>query len=146
MGVPKLIPSPDIMWQHFVNYREITKNSPFEVHDFVGKEAIEVYRKKQRCISFEGFCNYLDNEDVITTPEHYFMNYQGRYEEFVGVCARIKRLIRQDQIEGGMAGIYNPSITQRLNNLVERVDQTTGGEKLPSSPTFKLPDGTEVDI
>lgn len=29
-----------------------------------------------------------------------------------------------------MAGIYNPSITQRLNNLVERTDQTTQGDKI----------------
>ena len=30
--------------------------------------------------------------------------------------------IRNNQIEGGMAGIYNPSITQRLNGLVERTE------------------------
>ena len=28
--------------------------------------------------------------------------------------------IRQDQIEGGMSGIYNPSITQRLNGLTDK--------------------------
>ena len=29
-----------------------------------------------------------------------------------------------------MAGIYNPSITQRLNGLTEKTDVTTGGEKI----------------
>jgi hypothetical protein len=37
-----------------------------------------------------------------------------------------------DQIEGGMTGQYNASITQRLNNLTERVDTTTKGEKIES--------------
>ena len=32
--------------------------------------------------------------------------------------------ISGDQIQGGMAGLYNPSITQRLNGLVEKVDNT----------------------
>ena len=32
--------------------------------------------------------------------------------------------MRQDQIEGGMAGMYNPSITQRLNSLVEKTQTT----------------------
>jgi hypothetical protein len=35
-----------------------------------------------------------------------------------------------DQIEGGMVGQYNASITQRLNNLTERVDTTTNGETI----------------
>jgi hypothetical protein len=39
-------------------------------------------------------------------------------------------LIRQDQIEGGMVGQYNPSITQRLNGLTEKTDVTTGGDKI----------------
>jgi hypothetical protein len=43
---------------------------------------------------------------------------------FSEVCSRIKKSIRADQIKGGMAGIYNPSITQRLNNLVERQENT----------------------
>ena len=29
-----------------------------------------------------------------------------------------------------MVGQYNASITQRLNGLTERVDQTSGGEKV----------------
>ena len=37
----------------------------------------------------------------------------------------IKKEIRENQITGGMLGIYNPSITQRLNNLVEKVEDVT---------------------
>lgn len=122
MGVHKAIASPEIMWQHFESYKNETKKRPFEVHDFVGKDAIEVYKQKERALTYDGFCEYLEDNKIITTADHYFMNYEGRYEDFVGVCSRIKRAIRRDQIEGGLAGIYNPSITQRLNGLAEKVE------------------------
>jgi hypothetical protein len=54
------------------------------------------------------------------------------YSEYTTICARIEEAIRMDQIEGGMTGQYNASITQRLNNLTERVDTTTKGEKIDS--------------
>ena len=45
-----------------------------------------------------------------------------------------------------MAGIYNPSITQRLNNIVERTDVTSGDKPIQSSPlTITLPDGKTID-
>jgi DNA polymerase II small subunit/DNA polymerase delta subunit B len=56
--------------------------------------------------------------------EQYFKNVDKRYEEYIPICTRIRKEIRQDQIEGGMVGQYNPSITQRLNNLKEQVEQT----------------------
>lgn len=146
VGRPKNIATPGDLWQHFTNYRHITKNMPFLVHDYVGKDAIEVHKKRERALSYDGFSDYLYSEGVISAPDHYFMNYEGRYGEFVDVCARIKTAIRRDQIEGGLAGVYNHSITQRLNNLVERVDNTTGGDKLTTPPTAKLPDGRELEI
>jgi hypothetical protein len=44
----------------------------------------------------------------------------NNYNEYQPICSRIKEQIRQDQIEGGMVGQYNPSITQRLNNLTDK--------------------------
>ena len=46
----------------------------------------------------------------------FFYLASSRYSDYIRICSRIRRTIRQDQIEGGMAGIYNPSITQRLNS------------------------------
>jgi len=42
------------------------------------------------------------------------------YDDFCEVCTRIKNEIREDQITGGILSFYNTSITQRLNNLVEK--------------------------
>ncbi len=119
-GRPLAIESPEKMWEHFTTYRDTCKDNVFLVQDYVGKDADEVYRRKERPLTYEGFCNWCEENDIITSPDHYFNNYQGRYEQFIPICSRIKRVIRQDQIEGGLVGIYNPSITQRLNSLTEK--------------------------
>ena len=61
---------------------------------------------------------------IISDISHYFANLDKRYTEYVAICSRIRKAVRNDQIEGGMAGIYNPSITQRLNGLTEKTDNT----------------------
>ena len=43
-----------------------------------------------------------------------------RYERFSTIRSRVKKVVRQDQIEGGMVGQYNASITQRLNGLTDK--------------------------
>ncbi len=121
-GRPKNIDSPEQMWDYFLAYGSSIKLTPILSHDFVGKDALSVERRKERPLTLDGFYNFLDDEGVITDATDYFENKDGRYQDFVRICSRIRRTIRQDQIEGGMAGIYNPSITQRLNNLVEKTE------------------------
>lgn len=123
VGRPKNIESPEVMWQLFTEYVETIKANPIIKNDFTGKDADEVFKKLERPLTMEGFDNYCFDIGVISGTDHYFANLDGRYKEFVSICSRIRRRIRQDQIEGGMSGIYNPSITQRLNNLVERVQE-----------------------
>lgn len=124
MGKNKYIETPERMWELFLGYKKETKNNPFLQHDFVGKDASDVRREKERCLTIEGFYEYVaDQEDVSTSyPDlsDYFENKDNRYENYIRICSRIKRNIRKDQIEGGMAGIYNPSITQRLNGLTDK--------------------------
>ena len=62
--------------------------------------------------------------------EHYFANTGGSYSEYRTICKLIEDEIRTDQIEGGMVGQYNPSITQRLNGLTEKTDVTTNGKEI----------------
>lgn len=122
MGKNKYIESPEKMWEYFERYKKEVKQDVILVHDFVGKDAEEVYRRKERPLTLEGFENWCADNEIIEDLGHYFANTDNRYENYRTICSRIKKVIRQDQIEGGMAGIYNPSITQRLNNLVERTE------------------------
>lgn len=146
-GRPKNIPTPQYLYELFTQYKQTVKNAPRKVHDFVGKDAVEVFREKEVPLTYEGFQNFVEDLGVIKTLDHYFINWEGRYGEFVAICTRIKREIRQDQIEGGMVGIYNPSITQRLNGLVDKTetDITSKGEKI-SVDYSKLSDGALEEI
>lgn len=150
MGRHKNIETPEIMWDLFCDYRSHVKENPFNIieqkkgntilpkgYDGDMPEALVVL-PAQRPLTIEGFENYCEDQEVINDMGDYFSNKDGRYSDFATICRRIKRVIRQDQIEGGMAGIYNPSITQRLNNLTEKTDVTSGGEPLATKITLNL--------
>jgi hypothetical protein len=123
------------MWEHFLAYKKQVKDNPIIVKDWVGKDATDVFREKEKPLTFIGFQNYLDDQDIISDVTDYFENKDNRYSDFIRICSRIKRNIQDDQIAGGMVGIYNPSITQRLNGLTDNVDLTTKGKEIQTSPT-----------
>jgi hypothetical protein len=79
-----------------------------------------VQREKERPLTIEGLECWLFEKDIIGDLGDYFRNKNEKYTEYSTICHAIKKAVRQDQIEGGMAGMYNPSITQRLNGLVEK--------------------------
>ena len=120
MSKRKYIETPEKLWEHFQHYKKETKSKPFLIKDWVGKDAFNVQREKERPLTIEGFECWLFDNDIIGDLSHYFANTNDKYSEFLTICSRIKKAVRQDQIEGGMAGMYNPSITQRLNGLVEK--------------------------
>ena len=121
-GRPLAIETPEKMLQHFEAYRKHCKSNPFVVKDWVGGAGKGIMREKERPLSMEGFECYLFEKKIINDLGDYISNKGGAYGKFSTICAYIRREIRRDQIDGGMAGVYNPSITQRLNNLVERTE------------------------
>lgn len=118
----KNIQTPEQMWQLFQEYAEHTKKNPIKVKDWVGGMGKPIIREKEKPLTLEGFELYIWEKGIAEGVEQYFSNREGRYQDFVGICSLIRKKIRQDQIAGGMAGIYNPSITQRLNGLVEKTE------------------------
>jgi hypothetical protein len=121
-GRPRNLESPEQMLELFEAYKDHIKSNPFLIHDYVGKDGKSVYREKEKPLTLEGFENYCYKR--VGCVEQYFKNRDELYTEYVPICRAIKKEIREDQIQGGMAGLYNPSITQRLNGLVEKVDNT----------------------
>lgn len=116
----KNIATPEVMWQLFLAYSKQVKLKPIKVVDWVGGMGKRIIRKKERPLTMEGFELYCMDKKIVNDLGDYFSNKDGRYSDFATICSRIKKSIREDQIGGGMAGIYNPSITQRLNNLVDK--------------------------
>ena len=114
--------TPNDFWKLFTDYKEEVKQNPFIVRDWVGGAGKEVERLKEKPLTWDGFENYVIDKKGVYSLNDYAFNNKNRYDDYIQVIARIKSVIRQDQIEGGMAQIYNPSITQRLNNLVEKTE------------------------
>lgn len=123
VGRPKNIESPEMMWQLFNRYKKDTKANPFIVKDWVGGMGKQVLREKEKPLTLEGFSVWCFENEIAGWLQDYFKNKDGRYSEFAPICSIIREQIRQDQVAGGMAGIYNPSITQRLNGLVEKIQE-----------------------
>lgn len=126
MGKNKYIETPDRMWQLFTQYKEEVNNNPLLRKDWVGKDADVVNREFTRALTMEGFeCFVMDNTDI-SYPDltEYFEGKNESYSNYFPICSRIKREIRKDQLEKGLAGLINPSITQRLNGLAEKTDNT----------------------
>ena len=135
MPKKKYIETPEKMWEYFLAYKKEVKEKPIIVKDWVGKDAVDVYREKERPLTLEGFENWCSDNDIIENLDNYFANSNDSYAEYSSICSRIRKAIRQDQIEGGMVGIYNPSITQRLNGLVDKKEtEIKGSLNIPQVP------------
>lgn len=128
MAKPKYIATPEAMWDLFVSYRDWCKANPRFQYSLSNKTGEATAIPLERPLTQVGFRSYAaDNGSTVTD---YFSNKDDRYSEYATICTRIEEAIRHDQIEGGMTGQYNASITQRLNNLTERVDTTSKGESI----------------
>lgn len=141
------------MWDYFCQYRAEVKGTPIlkaeqkrgntilpdNLSSF-SKEDIKditnpiIKLPMERPLTLEGFENWCADQEIIEDLGDYFQNKDDRYSEYATICSRIRRVIRQDQIEGGMAGIYNPSITQRLNGLSENINNTNTNIEQPLFP------------
>ena len=137
VGRPRNLESPEQLSELFDKYKADVKANPRIKSVFGGKEFEERAEPLERPLTLEGF--ELFCYDEVGIVEQYFKNTDKRYNEFVPICTRIRKAIRQDQIEGGMVGQYNPSITQRLNGLTEKVESTI----ITEQPLF--PDVQEND-
>ena len=101
-------------WNKYKEYKkEDAKNWP--KIQYVGKdgERMEDYPVLPLTKSgFELWC-----EDNYGDVSNYFENSGEYYNDFKGICSRIVLECREQQITGGMLGMFNTSITQRLNGL-----------------------------
>ena len=118
MGKNKYIEDSNKMYSLFEEYKKDCKANPRVENIYSQKEDKIVQIPRETPLSLSGFYVFGYKNNV--TLQHYFVNSEDAYDDYRTICTRIKEEIRTDQIEGGQVGIYNASITQRLNNLVDR--------------------------
>ena len=119
-------------WNLFKEDLKLQSNQWLKVQ-YVGKDGDRVSEPQKVPYTFEGFKRYCRNN--YGEVEQYFTNQDKLYNEFIGICRAIKEEIRENQIVGGLLGFHNPSITQRLNNLVEKTEtEIKGSLNIPNLP------------
>lgn len=118
----KYIETPEKMYELFEGYKASLK--PREIQKATAAGVKSEWHTPP--LTMEGFEVYGYSQGV--TLEHYFRNETGSYDAYCTICSHIKKEIRRDQIEGGMVGQFNPSITQRLNSLTEKTENTNTHE------------------
>jgi hypothetical protein len=127
MHPTRIFKSPDELYAAFEAYKKDLDEKAKEwlKVQYVGKDGDRVTDKYKLPYTLEGFERYCyDNHGVV---KHYFDNKEGYYDDFGVVCSRIRAEIRENQILGGLIGIYNPSITQRLNGLTDKTENKISG-------------------
>jgi len=131
----RIFKKPDEMlkaWNEFKKDIEKQSENWLKVQ-YVGKDGDQKKDPQRPPYTMEGFKRFCyENYGEV---EQYFRNKDGYYEDFVVICSRIKNEIRENQVIGGMLGFYNPSITQRLNSLVDKQEtEIKGGLNIPNLP------------
>jgi len=116
----RIFKTPEDLEKVWNDYKEDIKikENDWKKVQYVGKDGERVTDSVKIPYTLEGLKRYCWDEKI-GRIEQYFVNQDEDYTEFLSVCARIKNEIRENQIVGGMNGFFNPSITQRLNNLKE---------------------------
>jgi hypothetical protein len=96
--------------------------NPYKWHDYVGKDAEEVWKKRERPITWIGFEGWLTEQGILTGLQHYEQNTNDAYTDYLPVIRVIKRQCSADVITGALAGVYNQNIAARLEGLKEQSD------------------------
>lgn len=133
MHPTRIFKSPDELEMAWKLYKEdlIKQGEEWLKVQYVGKDGCRMTDAMKLPYTMEGFEVFC--YENYGTVEHYFRNSDGNYSDFCTICSHIKKEIRSNQITGGLLGVYNPSITQRLNGLTEKTDITTDGKQLQNN-------------
>lgn len=122
-GRPKNVQDETQMYDMFKGYKSYVKDNPRYKYVMNQRSGDMVAEPLEVPLTLEGFEIYVLNKYGFHI-EQYFKNQDKLYQDFIPICTHIRKEIRRDQIEGGMVGQYNASITQRLNGLTEKVEST----------------------
>jgi len=135
MHPTRIFKTPDELEHVWKLYKEdlLVQATDWLKIQYVGKEGqrmTDAMKLPYTMDGFEVFC--YNNYGCI---EQYFKNQDNYYSEFIPICSHIKKEIRSNQITGGLLGVYNPSITQRLNSLQDNTKTELTGDISVQNPS-----------
>lgn len=129
-------------------YMEALQDNPLIEHDFVGKDAIEVDRRKMRAPSWERFSLFCGvHKGYFDDMRADLKKLKEPTDQEKGISAAlmcIENLFYAEKFEGAAAGLLNPGLIGKSLGIVERVDHTTNGDSIKSVPVV-LSNGKSLD-
>jgi len=135
MHPTRIFRTPDELEQAWILYKEdlVKQAADWLKVQYVGKDGCRMTDELKLPYTMDGFSVFCyKNYGVI---KHYFQNTDNYYDDFCPICSHIKEEIRSNQITGGLLGVFNPSITQRLNGLADKKEIDLKGElNIPNIP------------
>lgn len=138
MHPTRIFKSPDELekaWNDYQEHRK-TESKKWPKVQYVGKDGERVEDYPILPLTMDGFEVYCSKNHGVV--RHYFLNTENYYDDFCTICSRIKQEIRDHQITGGMLGQFNPSITQRLNNLTEKTENKNENTNIEVKAEFGI--------
>ena len=118
----KYIPSPEHLWQYFLDYVKAEAENPWLKVDYVGQKAEKVIIPLATPITFEGFECYLWSLDIISDLGQYSANREGRYSSYVPIIKNIKQHCYVQNFRGAAAGAFNANLIARKLGIKDQVD------------------------
>jgi len=134
MHPTRIFKSPDeleLAWQAYQDDLKEQSKEWMKVQ-YVGKDGERKSDALKLPFTMEGFSVFCYKN--FGNVKQYFKNQDGLYDDFIPICSHIREEIRSNQITGGLLGVYNPSITQRLNGLSDKKEIEHKGLNIPSLP------------
>ena len=123
MGKNKYIETPEKLLDLWEEYKQYAKANPRLIYQ-LDRSGSLVPVPHEIPLTQQRFEVYVKQKYGWTIGQ-YFDNQDKLYNDYIAICSHIRMERQADQIEGGMVGQYNASITQRLNGLVDKQETRT---------------------
>lgn len=128
MPTKKNIPTPELLYKHFEDYKQYCKDNPKQENFYNSKEGRQVSVDREIPLTWNGFEIYLRKNNIIGHLEDYRYNTDGRYDEYMGIIRAIDQEIYEDKFTGATAGVFQHNIIARDLGLSEKKEVAKTGK------------------
>lgn len=137
-GREKYIETPEKLMEYFERYRDWRKENGRVVSYYSKAMGEYVDKTVEAPVTFKGFEIWLRKNGIIDNLGDYEANRNGSYSEYSSILRAIKDEIYDDKYTGAVCGLFKENIIARDLGLMERVDQTTKGDKIEFPTEIKI--------
>lgn len=132
IGKPPLYPNPQDLWDKAVEYFNWSIEHPIPIvnkstkhRNFTSRGSEdgngEEVQTAPRPFTLYGFCAWCS----IANWTEFKHSAAHRTEDYLRVVRAIEDTITQQQLDGGLTGLYNSNLTARLNGISDKIEQVS---------------------